>query len=304
MKAILCTAYGAPEVLQLREVEKPVTRDNEVLIKLYAATVSAADYRIRSFTSPPLFWLPMRVILGIRRPRRPILGVELAGEIEAVGKQVRRLKPGDRVFGMTGMRFGAYAEYTCLPEKAVISIIPDNVSYDDAAAVSFGGTTAMHFFRKGRITSGQKVLIYGASGAVGTAAVQLAKYFGTEVTAVCGSSNVHWVKALGADHVIDYKKEPITSSEKRYDLIFDAVGKLSRSSGKTMLAPDGSFVSVEGQGVAKELVEDLEFLIKLVEAGKYKPVIDRRYPLEQIAEAHRYAEQGRKKGNVVITIRS
>ncbi|XEC95962.1 NAD(P)-dependent alcohol dehydrogenase [Paenibacillus tarimensis] len=303
MKAILCPAYGAPEVLQLREVEKPVPRDNEVLIKLFAATVSAADYRIRSFTSPPLFWLPMRVILGIRRPRKPILGVELAGEIEAVGKQVRRLKPGDRVFGMTGMRFGAYAEYTCLPEKAVITIMPDNVSYDDAAAVPFGGTTAMHFFRKGRINSGQKVLIYGASGAVGTAAVQLAKYFGTEVTAVCSGSNVHWVKALGADHVIDYTKESITSGEKRYDLIFDAVGKLSRSAGKTMLAPGGSFVSVEGQGVAKELVEDLEFLIKLVKEGKYKPVIDRRYPLEQITEAHRYAEQGHKKGNVVITIR-
>lgn len=302
MKAMVCTNYGLPDVLQLAEVPKPAPKDGEVLVKIHAATVASGDLRVRSFTSPWLFWIPMRLFLGLRRPRIAILGVELAGEIERVGKGVTRFKQGDRVFALTGMRFGAYAEYTCVPEGGVIALKPANATYEEAAAVPMGGTNALFFLRKGQIRSGQNVLIYGASGAVGTMAVQLAKYFGAEVTGVCSTANLELVKSLGADKTVDYTKEDFTKRGERYDLIFDAVGKLKKSASSQALKPNGKYVTVEGQGMSQVKPDDLELVRELMESGKIKAVIDRRYALEQIPEAHRYAETGRKKGAVIIQI--
>lgn len=302
MRAIVCTKYGSPDVLELQEIQKPVPRDHEILIKIHATTVTSGDCRIRSFKSPPLFWIPMRIVLGFTKPRNPVLGVELAGVVEEIGKNVKRFTIGDEVYALSGMRCGAHAEYICMSECAIVAIKPANASYEEAAAIPFGGTTALHFFRKGKLQKGQKVLIYGASGSVGTAAVQLAKYFGAEVTGACSGGNVELVKSLGADHVIDYTKEDFTSSQKRYDIIFDAVGKTTKSSCKKALTPNGQFLTVDGQGIAKVRTEDMDFLRELVEKGHIKAVIDRRYPLQQIPEAHRYVETGRKKGNVVITV--
>lgn len=302
MKAVICTKYGAPGVLQLKEVEKPVQRDNEVLIRIHATTITAGDIRIRSFNVPASQRLLTRIFLGLRKPRKPILGIELAGEIEAIGKDVTRFKKGDQVFASTLTKFGAYAEYICLPESGIITSKPNNATFEEAAAIPIGGITALYFIRKADIKEGKRVLIYGASGSVGSYAVQLARYFGAKVTAVCSASNMEWVKSLGVDKVIDYKKEDFTKRGELYDIIFDAVGKNSKYYFRNALTSTGVYVSVEGQGIAKQRIEDLTFLKGLFEAGYIKPVIDRKYALEHIVEAHRYVEEGHKKGNVIITM--
>jgi len=301
MKAIVCIKYGPPEVLQLKEVEKPAPKNNEVRIRIFATAVTSSDRIIRSFNVSVLAWIPTRLVLGLTKPRRPILGTVLAGEIETVGKGVKLFQKGDRVYASTGLRFGTYAEYTCLPENSVMALKPSNSTYEQAAAISFGGIVALHFLRN-KIRSGQKALIYGASGAVGTSAVQLARSFGAEVTGVCSTTNLELVESLGADKVIDYTQEDFAERGELYDIIFDAVGKISKSNCRKALAPNGAYVSVEGQGIVKERTDHLILLKELFEAGKMKAVIDRCYPLEQIAEAHRYVDKGHKKGNVVITV--
>ncbi|MEC5306136.1 NAD(P)-dependent alcohol dehydrogenase [Bacillus thuringiensis] len=302
MKAIICTKYGPPNVLQLQNVEKPKPKKNEVLVKIHATSVSTGDCRIRGFNSPLLFWIPMRIILGFRKPRKPILGVELSGEIEDIGTDVTQFKKGDPVFALTELNLGGYAEYTCVHESGLIALKPTNVTYEEAAVIPFGGTSALHFLRKGQIKKGQQVLIYGASGSVGTAAVQLAKYFGATVTAICSSSNFDLVTNLGADNVIDYMKEDFTKRGDHYDIIFDAVGKYKKSLCTDTLMPNGKYVSVNGM-MAKVSKEDMNLLKQLAETEKLKPVIDRTYRLEEVVEAHTYVEMGHKKGNISITLK-
>jgi NADPH:quinone reductase-like Zn-dependent oxidoreductase len=327
MKAMVWTEYGPPEVLQLKEVETPTPRDNEVLIRIYATTVTAGDCEQRSLTLPILHRLLMRAYVGLKRPKRiTILGMDVAGEIEAVGKDVKLFQAGDQVFAATGfVGMGANAEYICLPEepeKGALALKPANMTYEEAAAVPVGGLEALHFLRQGNIQIGQKVLINGAGGTIGTFAVQLAKYFGAEVTGIDSTSKLDMLRSIGADQVIDYTQEDFTKSGKIYDFILDVVGKSSYSgsirsikqNGRYLIANPGPSQMVRGRwtsmtnskkvlfGAASPKTEDLIFLKELIEAGKMRSVIDRRYPLEHIAEAHRYVETGHKKGNVVITV--
>ena len=323
MKAIVYTRYGPPEVLQLKEVEKPSPKDNEVLIRVYATTVTATECTFRK--GETLF---IKVFTGIRKPRITTLGEELAGEIEAVGKNVKLFKKSDQVFGSAGPGFGANAEYICIPENGVLAIKPTNMNYEEAASCVDGFLTALPFLRdKGKIQHGQRVLVYGASGSVGTSAVQVAKYFGAEVTGVCSTANMEMVRTLGADIVIDYTKDDFTKTAKNYDIIFDTVGKTTFSRCKNSLMQKGIFlesgigleifphliwtslfggkkarVAATGLRSPKERTKDLIFLKELLETGKIKPVIDRRYSLEEIAEAHTYVDKGHKKGNVVISL--
>ena len=306
MKAAVCTRYGPPEVLEVREVAKPVPGSRDVLIRIRAAAVSYSEFAIRRGATRAS--LPLRIVvwllIGYRGPRKSIMGLTLAGEVEATGRNVTRFKAGDRVFAYTTMRGGAYAEYARAPERSIIALTPANLTDDEAAALPYGGLIAMHYLRLAKLRPDQRVLVYGASGAVGTAAVQLAKHFGANVTAVCGPTNLDLVRSLGADTVLDYTKED-GPGEKRFDLVFDTVGKWRTSAFKvacrTALAPGGRYFSVD-VGLPWPRKDSFLLLRELAEAGKLKAVIDRRYPLEQIVEAHRYAEQGHKKGNVILTM--
>lgn len=310
MKAVICRKYGPPEVLQLQEIEKPTPKDNEVLIKVHATTVHIGDTKIRrldpgmGFPKDIIFRLMIRVLIGFTRPRNKILGMELSGEIEEVGNKVTLFKKGDQVFAATEVtKLGAYAEYKCLAETEAIAIKPSIISYGEAAALTNGGTAAMLILEKANIQSGQKVLIYGASGSVGTFAVQIAKYFGAEVTGVCSTPNIGLVKSLGADKVIDYTVSDFTENNEIYDVVFDAAGKLPHSKVKKLLKKNGVYLNVlTSLNSIKIKPEELASLLKIVQTGKVRPVIDRTYPLEQIVEAHRYVDKGHKKGNVVITV--
>jgi NADPH:quinone reductase-like Zn-dependent oxidoreductase len=323
MRAVVCTKYGPPEVLQLQELAKPIPKDNEVLIRVCATTVTLYDCWGRSATTPPGFGLLNRLASGIRKPKQPILGTEFAGEIEAIGKDVTLFKKEDQVFGFTGMDSGCYVEYICRPEDGMVGLKPVNMTFEEAAAVPYGALTANYFLSKGNIQPGQKVLIFGASGGVGTFAVQFAKHLGAVVTGICSTPKVEFVKSLGADKVIDYTQEDFTKSGETYDVIFDTIGRSPFSGSKKSLKKGGYYLfatfgllrffrilwlkltsskKVGPLGVVEEKPEDLVFLKELIETGKLKVVIDKRYPIEQIAEAHGYVESGQKKGQIVITI--
>lgn len=323
MKAAVYTRYGPPDVVELKEVPKPMPGDGDVLIRIHATTVASGDWRARSLELPPGFGLVGRLVFGMFRPKFPILGTELAGEVEAVGKDVTKFKPGDQVFAMSGARFGCHAEYRALPEDGPIALKPANLSYQEAAALAFGGTAALDFLKlKGKVQSGEKVLVNGASGATGSAAVQLARHFGAEVTGVCSTANLELVRSLGADHVIDYTKEDFTENGLRYDIIVDCAGTAPWARAKGALSDTGRLVLILGSlsdmlrapfvsrakgkklisGVAGERAEDLRFLAGLAEAGEFKPVIDQVFAFDDIRAAHARVDSGHKRGSVVVDV--
>ncbi|MGD0166039.1 MAG: NAD(P)-dependent alcohol dehydrogenase [Gaiellaceae bacterium] len=306
MKAAVCTRYGPPDVLHVREVERPAPKRNDLLVRVRASAVTSSDWIVRSgFGSSLTYRILGRLAVGIRAPRRSILGLVVVGDVEAVGDDVSKYEVGDQVFALTMTRFGGYAQYACLPESSLVGRKPSNLTHAEAASIPYGGLLALHFLRKGVVGRRRRVLIYGASGAVGTSAVQLARWFGADVTGVCSIRNLELVRSLGADTVIDYTREDVTAGGRSYDLIFVAVGDRlsppSKSACRGILTPDGAYVFVD-QGRPKLRAEDLVFLEKLAKAGHLKPVIDRSYPLEEIAAAHRYVEQEHKRGNVIIRV--
>jgi NADPH:quinone reductase-like Zn-dependent oxidoreductase len=330
MKAIVCAKFGPPEVLQLKEVGKPTPKDHEVLIHVHATSVNFGDMMARNFRGisprefhmPFLFWLMAKLSLGHNQPKFTILGNEFSGEVEAAGKDVKRFKPGDQVFGHLGMGFGAYAEYLCAPEDGVLALKPNNITYEEAAVVPYGAIMALNLLAKVNIRPGQKVLVNGASGAIGSAAVQIARHLGAEVTGVCGTPRLEFVRSLGANRVIDYTQEDFTQNGETYDLIFDVLGKSSFSHCKNSLKPNGVLLYASfkmkqlGQmlwtsithgkkvicALAPGGADDLMSVKELIQAGKIKAIIDRRYPLDQTADAHRYVEEGMRRGSVVITM--
>ncbi len=322
MKASVYTEYGSPQVLQLKQITKPAPRDNELLIRIHATTVTSGDWRLRSLTVPFGFGLITRLVFGVFGPRNPVLGTELAGVVETIGKDVSKFRVGDHVFGFSGAGMGCHAEYKCMPEDGAVARKPVNLSWGEAAALSFGGTTALDFFRRGKLQRGEKVLINGASGGVGTAAVQLARHFGAVVTGVCSGANVELVKSLGADHVIDYTQVDFAKTGETYDVIVDTVGTAPfsrcqvslKEGGRLLLVLAGlpdmlqiPWVSMTSSkrviaGPAAERVEDLRFLAELATAGHYKPVIDRSFVFARMADAHSLVDSGRKRGNVVVTL--
>lgn len=322
MKAAVATDYGSPDVIRIQDVDQPTPKPNELLIRIHATTVTAGDWRVRSLNVPTGFGLLSRLLFGIRRPRQPILGTELAGVVEAVGTEVTLFEIGDAVFGYSDAAMGAHAEYIALPEDGAVARKPANLTFEEAAALSFGGTTALHFLRHGNIQPGERVLVNGASGSVGTATVQLAKHFGAHVTGVCSTGNVVLVRSLGADRVIDYTKEDVIERGDTYDIIVDTAGTLPFSHSKTILNDGGRLLLVNGSlpsmlqipwvrltntrrviaGATSGRAADLQFLASLAEAGQFTPVIDRRYPFERIAEAHAYVDRGHKKGNVIVQV--
>jgi len=317
MKAAVYTQYGSPEVLRVKQVEKPLPQKNEILLRIRATSVNSGDWRLRK--ADPY---AVRLFFGLLKPKKNILGSVFSGEVESVGEDVKQFKVGDIVFGHTDMSFGSYAEYISLPEDGSIALKPSNISHNEAAVIPFGGVAALHFLKKAKIQPGQKVLVVGASGSVGSAAVQLAKSFGADVTGVCSTANIALVKSIGANKVIDYTKEDFAGNGETYDVIFDAVNAISVSRSMKSLNKNGIMIlSAAGMsemlqglwismtsnkrvltGVISHKAADIIFLKELIEAGKFKPVIDRTYPLEQIAEAHAYAEKGHKKGNIAINI--
>jgi len=309
MKAIVCTKYGPPEVLKLREVEKPIPKDDEVLIRIHATAVTASDTFIRGYKIPIRFMIPMRIMMGITKPRKPVIGLVLAGEIESAGKKISRFKPGDQVYGLTGFGLGAYAEYKCMKEtdskSGCLALKPANLSYEEATVAAYGGLLSFQFMEKGNIQRGQNILIYGASGTTGTIAIQYARYLGAKITAVCSTSNMGLVISLGADTVIDYTKVDKFIPCAPYDFILDAVGKSKTSKLKEVckksLAIDGKYVTIDDEALLLDS-NRLSRIKELAEAGYLKPYIDRIYKLEEIAEAHRYVENGHKRGGVVVKI--
>ncbi len=307
MRAAVYTKYGSPSVLQLREVEKPVPKSKEMLVRVHASTVSSGVIWIRKghFPGSKLFTCLIRLVFGITKPKRNVLGFEFSGTVEDIGSDVKLFKKGDEVYGTTtGLKNGAYADYVCIPERwkqGVVALKPQHLTFEEAAALPVGGMTALQILLKAKIQSGHKILIYGASGSVGTYAVQIARYFGATVTGGCSTANIELVKSIGADEVIDYTKADITQYKERFDIIFDAVGKLKTSKCKPLLNKGGRFCSVKS--LTHEKNQYLDLLHKMISEGKLKPIIDRSYSLEHIVEAHKYVDLGHKKGNVVIIIR-